>query len=123
MMRGIRGAITVEDVTREEVIQATVELLEKILEQNDIVQDDLAAAIFSVTPDLQVAFPAEAARTLGWRHVPLLDCLEIGVPGALEKCIRVLVLTATEKKPQDMKHVYLRRAAALRPDLDMHEDK
>ncbi len=84
---------------------------------NEVSTEDVAGALFSVTPDLDAAFPARAARDLGWHNVPLMCTQEIPVPGALERCIRVLVLWNTPKAQQDVVHVYLREAKSLRPDL------
>lgn len=77
----------------------------------------MAAVIFSVTSDLNAVFPAKAARRMGWTDVPLLDVAEIDVPGALPRCIRVLMLLNTDKNTHEIVHVYLKGAAALRKDL------
>jgi chorismate mutase len=81
----------------------------------------VASALFTATPDLTSVFPARAARELGWRHVPVLDAQEIPVPGSLHRCIRVLIHWNTEKTPIEIRHVYLRDASRLRPDL-VHEE-
>ena len=114
--RGIRGATTVEENTAEAILTATRELLELIVEANDLKTEDVASAIFTTTPDLTTAFPARAARQMGWQDAALLDVQEILVPGSLERCIRVLIHWNTEKSVAEVRHVYLRGAQALRPD-------
>lgn len=114
--RGVRGATTVEVDEREEVLRATRELLAFIIRLNHIEPEDVASAIFTTTTDLASAFPATAARQLGWLDVPLLCSHEIDVPGSLRLCIRVLVHWNTDKAQSDIQHVYLRAATALRPD-------
>jgi chorismate mutase len=114
--RGIRGATTVKENTAEAILAATRELLELIVEANDLKVEDVASAIFTTTPDLTAAFPAKAAREMGWRDVALLDAQEIPVPGSLERCIRVLIHWNTERSAAEIRHVYLRGAQKLRPD-------
>ena len=115
--RGIRGATTVETDAADAIVAATRELLVRIVETNDLAASDVACAIFTVTPDLTAAFPARAARELGWQHVPLLDAQEVPVPGSLSRCVRVLILWNTERSQEEIRHVYLRDAGSLRPDL------
>ena len=117
MMRGIRGATTVREDSSQEVLTATRELLEAIRQSNGFKVDDIASILFTVTQDVRSAFPAEAARSIGWDRVPLLCFQEIQVPGSLPRCIRVLVHVNTEMTQQEIKHVYLHEAAALRRDL------
>lgn len=114
--RGVRGATTVAQDEREEILRATRELLALIIHLNGIRTDDVASAIFTTTGDLNAAFPATAARQLGWLDVPLMCSHEIDVPGALGMCIRVLVHWNTDKPQQQIQHVYLKEAQALRPD-------
>ncbi|NLG28224.1 MAG: chorismate mutase [Chloroflexi bacterium] len=116
-MRGVRGATTAEENTAAAVLTATRALLEELVAANAIASSDLAAAIFTVTDDLDAAFPARAARELGWQTVPLLDAREIAVPGAVPRCIRVLLLWNCELSQDQIVHVYQRGAALLRPDL------
>lgn len=118
MVRGIRGAITVEEDTPEAIHQATRELLLKMLEANGIQSyEELAAVIFTVTEDLTSAFPAEAARQIGMHRVPLLSAREVPVPGSLPGDPRPRPLE--HGHPQDrVRHVYLREAVRLRPDLE-----
>jgi len=115
--RGIRGATTVSANSAAEILEATRELLERIIAANDIQAADVASALFTVTPDLTAAFPARAARDLGWHQAALLDALEIPVPDSLPRCVRVLIHWNTNKSQAEICHVYLRGAAALRPDL------
>ncbi|MBC7076022.1 MAG: chorismate mutase [Syntrophomonadaceae bacterium] len=117
MVRGIRGATTVEDDRSEEVLQATRELLELMQKENGFSVEDIASILFTVTADIRSAFPAQAARSMGWDKVPLLCFQEIEVPGALPRCIRVLVHINTNKGQDDIKHVYLKEAKKLRRDL------
>ncbi|MBM4432299.1 MAG: chorismate mutase [Chloroflexi bacterium] len=115
--RGIRGATTVEDNSAVAILAATRELLSQILKGNDLSPEDVASAVFTVTPDLTAVFPAQAARELGWQHMALLDAQEIPVPGSLPRCVRVLVHCNTDKSQAEMRHIYLRGAVSLRPDL------
>jgi len=114
--RGVRGAITVEEDTREVVLAATRELLAFMIRLNGIDSTDVASAIFTTTPDLTAVFPALAARQLGWLDVPLMCGHEIAVPGALPLCIRIMLHWNTTKTQQEIQHVYLREATSLRPD-------
>jgi chorismate mutase len=117
-IRGIRGAITVPADEPGLILQATRELLEAILEENEGMQpEDIASAIFTVTDDLASTFPAQAARQMGWGLVPMLCAREIPVPDSLPRVIRVLVHWNTEITQSEIKHVYLRAAVRLRPDL------
>ncbi|GAC1404652.1 MAG: chorismate mutase [Candidatus Velthaea sp.] len=117
MTRGIRGAITVERDDPALILDATERMLRRIVERNGFEPDDVASALFTVTPDLISEFPAAAARRMGWTLVPLLNFTEIGVPGRLQRCIRVLVHINTTKSPADIEHIYLEGAQVLRPDL------
>jgi chorismate mutase len=115
--RGVRGATTVENDTREEILQATRQLLALMIRLNGIESADVASAIFSTTTDLNAEFPALAARQLGWLDTALLCTHELDVPGSLRKCIRVLVHWNTTKTAAEVQHVYVRDAVRLRPDL------
>jgi chorismate mutase len=117
-LRGVRGATTVNNDQADEIIDATRELLQAILQDNpDMQPEDIASAIFTTTPDLRVVYPARAARELGWREVPLMDAQEIDVPGGLPLCIRALIHWNTQLPQVAIRHVYLREAVKLRPDL------
>lgn len=113
--RGIRGAITVSSNTREEMFAATRELLGKLLQANGVPTEEIACIFFTTTTDLNADFPAAAAREMGLNSVPLLCAHEMNVPGSLPRCIRILLLVNTEKKPDEMVHLYLREAIRLRP--------
>jgi chorismate mutase len=117
-IRGIRGATTVSTDQPDLILQATRELLEVILEENQGMQpEDVASAVFTVTDDLASTFPAQAARQMGWELVPMLCAREIPVPDSLPRVIRVLVHWNTDIPQSEIKHVYLRDAVKLRPDL------
>ena len=116
--RGVRGAITVDANTEQAILDATLELLRAIIRMNEVDADDVAGVLFTVTSDLNAAFPAEACRRLpGWTHVPLMCAQEVPVPGALPQCVRILMLMNTTKTAAEVRHVYLRDAERLRPDL------
>ncbi len=114
--RGIRGAITVSENTKEAIIAASKELLQNLMEANEAEISDVACILFTTTPDLNAAFPAAAARELGWTQVPLLCGYEINVPGSLSSCLRILVLFNTNKKNEEIIHVYLGDAVTLRDE-------
>jgi len=117
-VRGIRGATVVKEDQPDQILAATRELLEMILHENpDIDSADISSVIFTVTDDLNSVYPAKAARELGWVQVPLLCANEIPVPGSLERCIRVLLHWNTNVSQAAVRHVYLREAQMLRPDL------
>jgi len=118
-IRGVRGAVTVKENSREQILEATQKLLEEILERNpEMEPPEIASAIFSVTEDLNAAFPAKAARIIGWNMVPLFGAKEISAPDGIQMCIRVLIHWNTELPQEDIEHVYLGEAKKLRPDLD-----
>lgn len=118
VLRGIRGAVTVERNSPEDIHFATWELLENIIKENNINTEDIASIIFTLTQDLNAGFPAFVARTKGFKYVPLLCATEINVPGSLARCIRILVHINTRKSQQEIKHIYLRGAVKLREDLN-----
>jgi len=116
--RGVRGAIGVEEDSLESITQATIELLRAIMQANPSLRSqDLASAFFTMTDDLISAYPALAARQLGWAEVPLLCAREINVPNGMPRVIRVLLHWNTDLPQSEVHHIYLGRAAALRPDL------
>lgn len=117
-IRGIRGATTVTSDNPDLILQATCELLETILSENDGIRlDDIASAFFTTTEDIASAYPALAARQMGWDQVPMMCAREIPVPGSIPLCIRVLIHWNTDKSQQEIKHIYLNEAIKLRPDL------
>ena len=116
-VRAVRGAVQVDRDDRQEVLDATTELLQAVLERNTLVPDDLISVVFTATPDLTSEFPAYAARQMGITDVPLLCAAEIAVPGALPRVLRLLAHVETDLRRNEVRHVYLRGAAALRTDL------
>lgn len=116
--RGIRGATTAAADEPEAILRATRELLQEIVNENDGLKvEDIGSALFTLTRDLCSAYPAQAARQMGWAAVPMMCAQEISVPGALPKVIRVLVQWNTDTPQSEIRHVYLHEAAKLRPDL------
>lgn len=116
MCRGVRGATSAAANDREAILEATRELLRRLVERNQITPVDIAAAFFTVSDDLDAEYPALAARQLGWTETALMCAREIPVPTTtVPRCIRVLLLINTEKPPSEVRHVYLREAVALRP--------
>ena len=117
-MRGIRGAITVEHNDNEEIWQAAQSMMQALLTRNELQPEDIGAVIFSMTEDLTACFPTAGVRRLaGFDLVPLFDARQCAIEGSLEKCIRVLVLADTQKPQKEIHHIYMGRAAALRPDI------
>lgn len=112
--RGVRGAIMAEENTREAMLAASQELLERLVAANDIRQEQVAAVFFTTTQDLNAEFPAVAARQMGWTHVALLCGHEMSVPDDLPHCIRVLLLVNTEKSADELVNVYLKGTERLR---------
>lgn len=114
-VRGVRGATTVRDNDGGRILAATRELLELMVRLNGMRPEDVASVWFTVTPDLDAEFPAFAAREIGWHDVPLICGREIPVPGALGKCIRILVHWNADRPQEEVRHVFLHGARALRP--------
>ena len=115
-VRGIRGATTVEANDPAAITGATLELLTVLRDLNGLRSEDIGYIWFTVTPDLDAAVPADAARAgLGWTDVPLICGREIPVPGALAMCVRVLVAWNTTRAQRDVRHAFLRGARVLRP--------
>lgn len=115
--RGIRGATTAEENSREAILAATTELLRLVIDANELDSKDVASAYFSTSPDLNAEFPAAAARAMGWTEVPLICGHEMAVPGSLQKCVRVLIHVNTNKRQDEVAHVYIKGATNLRPDV------
>ena len=120
-LRGIRGAITVSENSSRAIAEATKELLTEIISRNNLKVDDLASIMFTATDVLDAAYPAVAAREIGFSLVPLFCVQEMTVRGSLPLCVRVLIHVNTELGQPFMNHVYLRGAAHLRPDLSHPE--
>ena len=112
--RGIRGATAAAENTAEAIYEATRELLSRLIEANEIEEQDVAAAYFTMTPDLNACFPAAAARQLGWNSTALMGATEVDVPGSFKRCIRILILLNTDKAPADLVNLYLNGTATLR---------
>ncbi len=116
-VRAIRGAIQVGADDRQEILDGTAELVTQVMERNGLTTDQVISVIFSATPDLRAEFPALAARSLGFQEVPLLCCTEIAVPVAMPRVVRLMMHVETALARQQIQHVYLRGAAALRLDI------
>jgi chorismate mutase len=116
-IRGVRGATCASANSREAIIEATMAMLQRLVADNGIEPDDIASAFFSTTHDLNADFPAIAARQLGWRDVPLMCMHEMAVPNSLPLCVRVMIHWNTDKRPAEIRHVYMNGAEHLRPDL------
>ena len=119
MLRGIRGAITVNQNSKDEIFQASQSLITKILAANEILIENIGAIIFTSTNDLNAAFPSAGLRQLSndFNLIPLFDAQETFVEGSLPMCIRVLILADIDKKINEIQHIYLGNAKKLRPDL------
>ncbi|HEY3842768.1 MAG TPA: chorismate mutase [Acidimicrobiales bacterium] len=117
VVRGLRGATTVEADTVEQVTQRSQELMRRIMERNELVEDDIISAVFTATGDITSIFPATAVREIGFGAVPLLCAAEIAVPGSMPLCIRVLLHVHTTRSRDEIHHVYLHGAQGLRDDL------
>lgn len=118
LVRGIRGATTVDNNESNEIVNNVAELLTALVEANKIDIEDIGAVIFSSTPDINSAFPAIAARNLGWTEVPLFGTQEIDSPNGVACCIRVLILLNTDLPQKAIKHLYLKGAVVLRQDIN-----
>lgn len=117
-VRGIRGAITVEENTKEAILEGTTELLKEMLETNNVPKEEICSIFFSMTSDLDQEFPAKSARELDLLYTPLLCMKELPVKSVISKCIRVLIHFNTKQLQKDIRHIYLRDAKKLRPDLN-----
>ena len=117
-VRGVRGATVVLTDSPEAIHTGTSELLIALLAANQGLEpNEIASVFFTVTEDLVSAYPAQAARQLGWREVPLMCAREVPVPDGLPRCIRVLIHWNTFKSQSEICHIYLHEASKLRPDL------
>jgi chorismate mutase len=114
--RGIRGATTVDENTAEAILEAARDLLIRIVEANDLRQEDIASVIFTTTPDLDAEYPALAARQMGWYDVALMCGNEMNVPHGLKMCLRILIHWNTTRQASEIQHIYVRGAVNLRPD-------
>lgn len=116
-VRAIRGATTIENNDAREIIEETKHLLKRMVEDNGVDKEDIISVIFSTTKDINAAFPAVAAREMGWTDIALMCTNEMDVPGSLPMCIRVMMHINTEKTNKELKYIYLKKAKLLRPDL------
>ncbi|HEV7936113.1 MAG TPA: chorismate mutase [Actinomadura sp.] len=116
-VRALRGATQVDADDRDQILEATTELVTEVMTRNTLTTEDVISVIFTVTPDLAAEFPALAARKLGFHDVPLLCASEINVPHALPRVIRLMAHIETDRPRSAVQHVYLRGAAALRLDI------
>ena len=116
-VRAIRGAVQVDANERDDILAGAADLVAEVISRNQLVHDDFISIIFTATPDLTADFPAYAARMMGLTDVPLLCSTEIAVPGAMPRVLRLLAHVETARSHTDIRHVYLRGAAALRTDL------
>jgi chorismate mutase len=116
-VRGLRGATTVDADTVDQVTERSQELMRALMERNDLTEEDIISVLFTATADVTSIFPATAVREIGFGAVPLLCAAEIAVPGAMPRCIRVLLHVHTTRSRDDMHHVYLHGAHGLRDDL------
>jgi len=116
-LRAIRGAIQVPDNTSADIAAGVQELISAILQANQLAPSDVISVFFTSTVDLNAAFPAAACREMGFSNVPLIGSVEVDVPGALNRIIRAMLHVETNKKPEEISHVYLHGAAALRRDI------
>mgnify|MGYP000250298849 CR=1 FL=1 len=123
MVRAVRGATTVNANDRQEILDATEELLRALIKENSINKEDIISIIFSVTSDLNAVFPAVAARNIGLTDVAMMCTREMDVPGSLRRCIRIMMHFNTEMSNTDLKYVYLKDARKLRPDLFKQDDQ
>lgn len=115
--RAIRGATTAAENTADAILHAANELLRAILVANALAPEQIISVLFTLTPDLDAAYPTRAARELGWTDVPLLDAQQPHVQGDVPRCLRVLIHCETERGARELKHIYLHDAKRLRPDL------
>ncbi len=116
-VRALRGAIQISGNERQAILDGTSTLVQALLERNNLRSEDIISIVFTATPDLTAEFPAYAARQLGLTDVPLLCAVEIDVPQAMPRVLRLLAHVSTDLTRPDLRHVYLGGAAALRTDL------
>lgn len=115
VIRAIRGAIQVRSNTPEAIGEGVKELISAIMSSNSLSPDQVISVFFTSTPDLTAAFPAAAAREIGFEAVPLIGAVEVDVPGALDKVIRVMV--HCQSSAAESSHIYLHGAQSLRRDI------
>ena len=112
--KGIRGAITVDENNVDAIKDATLELLRELVKQNNIDISKISHVIFTLTDDLNAAFPAKFARIdMCWTETAMMCFHELDVPNSLSKCLRVLIVLNCDEKFTP-KFVYLKGASNLR---------
>jgi chorismate mutase len=116
-VRAARGAIAIDHDAAPVVLDATQRLLERLIDRNEVVAEEIVSVFFTATRDLTSAFPAEAARRMGLGKVPLLCASEIPVDGSMPRVVRVLMHFETDRSQAEIAHVYLDGAESLRDDL------
>jgi chorismate mutase len=116
-LHALRGAITCADDSKSEIEEKTQRLVKELLARNEVEHDDLVSVIFTMTSDLRSEFPATAARSVGLGDVPLLCARELDIEHGMPRCIRVLVHCYSDRRRDELHHVYLEGARALRDDL------
>ena len=116
-VRALRGAITLEEDSRAQVMERTARLLREMMERNEVGKEDLISIFFTATEDIRSEFPAAAARAIGISDVPLLCARELDIDGAVALCVRVMMHMTSDKPAADLRHVYLEGAEPLRTDL------
>jgi chorismate mutase len=116
-VRAIRGAVQIEVDERDAILEGTAELVTEVMARNELTTDDVISVLFTVTPDLTAEFPALAARKIGFHDVPLMCAMEIAVPGAMPRVVRLIAHVDTDRPRSAIQHVYLRGAVALRLDI------
>ena len=119
--RGVRGATSVEENDRAAILGATQELLSTMCAKNKIAVEKIVSVFFTVTPDLNAAYPAQAARDIGWQETALLCAADVDVPGSVPRCVRVLMHADLDCSTDEIRHVYLGEARALRPDWSQED--
>ena len=119
-VRALRGATTIDEDTADQIMERVTEMLHVVLAENDVEPDDIISMWFTATDDIHSQFPATAARAMGiFDDVPLMCARELDIPGALARCVRVMIHIETDRARRDLRHVYLHGARALRPDLSV----
>ena len=113
----IRGATTIERDKAEELLAGTTDLLNNIIHANKLELEKIIAIFFTCTQDITSAYPAKAARDMGITHASLMCMQEMHVTQSMAKCIRVCIFYEGELLKDNIKHIYLRNALSLRPDL------
>ncbi|KRQ86625.1 Chorismate mutase AroH [Caloramator mitchellensis] len=113
----IRGATTINEDMKDEILNSVEELLSKIIEANNIDKEKIISIIFSATKDIKSVYPAEGARKMGITNASLMCLQEMEVENSLERCIRVMLLVNGDKNQTEVKNIYLRDSIILRPDI------